>query len=253
MKISAIQLEHNDRNTKQERIENVKNIIKSIDNTNLILLPELWNTGFFSYDKYAENAETIDGETVSFLSSLARDKKIHIFTGSFVEKRNSKLYNTAVLLNPDGNIALKYSKIHLFGDERKYLTPGDEIVNGETALGNIGISICYDLRFPELYRKMSQNGAQIFLSCYALPSERIKHWQILYPARALENQAISISCGCTGINEGIKFAGHSMVINPYGEIKNEADSNSSVIHSEIDINSVIEYRNNFPVLADRRI
>ena len=251
MKVSIIQLEHNDLHTKSERIQNVSEIIKELCDTDLVMLPELWNTGFFSYQEYAKNSESIDGETISTLSTLAREKHTHIFTGSFVEKRGDKLYNSAVMIAPDGNILGRYSKIHLFGAEREYLCAGDSISTIDTEFGTVGMSICYDLRFPELYRKM--NEPQILLSCYALPKERLKHWQILYPARALENQAISLSCGCCGTNRGVELSGHSMVINPYGEIKIEALDKGLIMNVDIDVNEVMEYRKSTPILRDKKL
>ena len=111
MRVYVIQLEHSDIETKSERIRRAVSLIKGLDSPELILLPELWGTGFFSYEKYAENAEELYGETAAALSDAARDKGSYIFTGSFIERRRDKLYNTALLLDKSGNIAAEYRKI----------------------------------------------------------------------------------------------------------------------------------------------
>ena len=249
MKISIIQLEHNDLDTKAQRIKNVSNLIRGLNSPDLILLPELWGTGFFSYKEYQKNSESIDGEIFLAMSELAREKSSYIFTGSFIEKCGDKLYNTALLLDKKGEIIGSYRKIHLFGEEKEYLSPGKDICTAETEFGIIGLSICFDLRFPELYRKLSEKGAQILLSCYALPKQRTEHWRILTPARALENQAFFISCGCSGENRGIAYAGNSMVASPYGEILYECKK--EVTEVTIDINQAEKYRAEFSALKDR--
>lgn len=249
MKISIIQLEHSDLDAKAQRVEKVSNLIRGLNTPDLILLPELWGTGFFSYNEYKKNSESVDGETFAAMSALAREKNSYIFTGSFVEKYKDKLYNTALLLDKKGDIIGRYRKIHLFGEEKEYLCPGKDICTAETEFGIIGLSICYDLRFPELYRKLSQRGAQILLSCYALPKQRTEHWRILTPARALENQAFFISCGCGGENRGVAYAGNSMVVSPYGEILSECKK--EVEETVIDINQAKKYRSEFSALRDR--
>ena len=115
-KVSAIQLSHSDTQIKSERLSHAESLIRTAADSDLILLPELWNTGFFSYDEYERSCEADDGETISMLSRLAADIKAYIFTGSFVQKRNGKLYNTAMLLDRSGATAASYSKIHLFGE-----------------------------------------------------------------------------------------------------------------------------------------
>lgn len=254
MKTAIIQLEHNDNMSKSERINYVVDLINKLPQTDLILLPELWATGFFSYDQYISSCETVDGDIKNILSSLANKKNTYIFTGSFLEYRNGKLFNSAMLISRNGETVLQYSKIHLFDKEKQYVTPGSQIDVVKTELGTIGLSICYDLRFPEFYRKLSSQGADILLNAYALPIERAKHWEILSLSRAIENQAFFFSCGCAGINNGIQYAGHSMAISPTGEILSEGMFNKSdILLFDYDISQAIEYRNSFPALKDRII
>lgn len=251
MRIATVQLEHNDTDTKESRIKNVCSMIRKNIESDLIILPEMWNTGFFSYDKYFENSESITGATITALSETAKAVQSNIFTGSFIEKCDNKLYNTSIMLNRKGEIIGKYRKIHLFGDEKKYISKGEDICVCNTDIGIVGMSICYDLRFPELYRELTQKGAEILISCYALPYERKDHWKILTPARALENQAFFASCGCTGMNEGIEYAGHSMTVSPYGQILNEAGKKEEILNISVDISEARDYRRKFSALKDR--
>lgn len=251
MKASIIQLAHDDAQTKNDRIKKVKEIIETLDSPDLIMLPELWGVGFNSYDLYAQNSEDIYGETVSMLSELAKSKNTYIFTGSFIEKRNNAMYNTAVLLDRKGEIASRYSKIHLFGDEGKYLSRGNDIAVCETDFGIAGLSICYDLRFPELFRKLSEQGAEIMLSCYATHTSRKETWEILNKARAIENQAFFLTCGCAGVNCGTEYAGHSMAVSPYGQILSEVENAEEILNVSFDVNDVRKYREEFPVLEHR--
>lgn len=253
MRTYILQLEHNDLDTKQERIKTVRGELAKLSGPELVLLPELWGTGFFSCGCYTKNSEDIYGETLAALSDAAREKNTYIFTGSFIEKCGGRLYNTSLLLDRRGNISAMYRKIHLFGDEKKLLSPGGDVTAAETELGVVGLSICYDLRFPELYRALSSKGAELLLSCYALPAKRLAHWQILTPARALENQAFFLSCGCAGTNNGVLLAGHSMAVSPSGEIICEGRADGAVLSADIDINLARRYRHDFSALRDRKI
>lgn len=251
MNITTIQLEHEDYKTKEDRIKSVCHTIRNSTASDLILLPEMWNTGFFSYEKYYENAEREKGDTITALSDIAKELEINIFTGSFIERIGDKLYNTSLIIDRKGEIKGKYRKIHLFHDEAKYISRGTEIGICKIDIGIVGMSICYDLRFPELYRELSKRGAEIMVSCYALPAVRAEHWRILTPARALENQAIFVSCGCAGVNKGVEYAGDSMVVSPYGEIISEAPKKGGVFNTSVYVDSVREYRNSFSALNDR--
>ena len=249
MKAGIISLENRDNEPKHERLSRVKTIIEQNAGMDLYLLPELWNVGFFAFDNYDSAAETIDGETISFLSDIARKNNAYIFTGSIVEKRNGKLYNTAVLLDKSGEIAGKYSKTHLFGGEKDYITAGEKYAVCDTEFGKVGFSICYDLRFPEQYRAMIDMDAEIFLNCSAWPKSRMEHWEILNRSRAIENQAMWLSCCSRGVNNGVEYAGVSYAIAPDGRILSKADSEFEAV--EIDLTEIKKYRNSFPALSDR--
>ena len=149
---------------------------------------------------------------------------------------------------------LHYLKIHLFGynsQETRLLTPGDAIVVADTPLGKIGLATCYDLRFPELFRKMVTQGAEIFLVCSAWPYPRLEHWLMLNRVRALENQCFLVSSNSVGLNQSIQLVGHSMIADPWGTILASAGDNEVIIKAEIDLDNLKDARDQFPALSDR--
>lgn len=254
MKVAVIQLGINDEENKEQRVQRVENIMDSLEGTDLIVLPELWNIGFFNFDKYKEESETLEGYTVQRLAHKAKELGSYIFTGSFVEQRGENFYNTAVFLNRNGEIIGKYSKIHLFGygsAEREILSAGDNIQVVDTEFGKIGMAICYDLRFPELYRKIVDQDAKIIINCAAWPYPRIEHWDMLNKVRAIENQCYFITCGCAGSNKGKAFIGRSMVLDPWGTVLSSGAERETILKVEILPETVDEIRREFTPLQDR--
>ncbi len=255
-KVASLQLEINDGQSKEDRIELALDQMEQSRDADLIVLPEIWNTGYFSFDRYAEESETLGGMTVTAVAEKARDINAYVFAGSFVEKKEQNLYNTSVMLDNRGRVMATYRKIHLFGygsRERELLTPGDEAVVVKTELGNLGLSTCYDLRFPELYRLMLDRGAEIFLVTSGWPFPRWSNWLVLNQARALENLCYLVSCNCSGINRGIKFLGHSAVVDPWGVIRAGSSETPCTVSAMIDRKRVHEIRKAFPPLKDRVI
>jgi predicted amidohydrolase len=163
--------------------------------------------------------------------------------------------NTALVFNPRGELAGEYKKQHLFGfadGERTVMTAGEEYVVIDTPLGKTGLATCYDLRFPELFRALTDRSAQTFLICAGWPTPRISHWDVLAQARAIENQAFVIACNGRGSHAGVTLGGHSIVVNPRGDVVAIASQTDEFIDAEIDIAMVDQWRESFPVLADRR-
>jgi predicted amidohydrolase len=256
LKVAVVQLGINDLESKQERIARVEGIIDDLTGMDLIILPELWNIGFFSFDRYHAESETLGGETICRLAVKAAQLNSYIFTGSIVECSNNKYYNTCVMLNRQGKVIDFYRKMHLFGfgsAERKLLSPGEETVVVDTDFGKIGLSICYDLRFPELFRRLVDQGAEVIINCAAWPYPRVEHWNILNQARAIENQCYFISCGCAGSSNGKAFIGRSMIIDPWGTIVSCASERETIIKTEIYPENVKAIREEFSALKDRMI
>jgi predicted amidohydrolase len=255
MRVTSIQLAMSDQ-PKEKNVEHALSLIDQAPPSDLILLPEIWPCGFFSFDRYQHDGEAIDGPIVTQFKAAARKRKCHVFMGSMVENDNGHLYNTSILLNPDGQIAASYRKIHLFGyqsEETALLEPGEDVVVAETPWGKSGLSTCYDLRFPELYRLMVDKGAAFFLVASAWPHVRLAAWKLFNRCRAHENLAFLISCNCAGANQGKKYAGHSMIVDPLGQVVAEGSEEEDYVTAEIDPGQVNAIRQEFPALQDRRL
>ena len=253
IRITTLQLKIGDQ-SKQENLDMVLRRLDAAPSADLILLPELWPSGFFSFESYRTDSEAMDGPLITALRRKVAEKATHTLIGSFVENDGNHLYNTTLLLGPDGQILAKYRKIHLFGfqsKEKQLLSPGDQITVADLPWGRVGISTCYDLRFPELYRLMVDQGATIFLIPSAWPLARLSAWRLFNQARAHENLAYLLSCNCAGENRGIAFAGHSMVVDPFGNILTEGGTAGEYVTAEIDPALPLRARNEFPALDDR--
>ena len=241
---------------KEKNVDHALEMIDQAPNSDLILLPEIWPCGFFSFDRYNGDSEAIGGTLVAAFKTVARNRNCHIFMGSMVEKDGQHLYNTSILLNPGGEISARYRKIHLFGyqsEETAILLPGEDVVVADTPWGKSGLSTCYDLRFPELYRRMVDAGATLFLVASAWPQVRLEAWRLFNRCRAHENLAFLISCNCAGANQGKIYAGHSMIVDPLGQVLAEGGQEEGYVSAEIDPHQADAIRQEFPALEDRRL
>jgi len=253
MQIASIQMAVVE-NDKAATLAKAADNIRHCGGADLIILPEIWNVGFMSFDRYIPEAEEANGETLELLRGLARETGSHIHSGSFVEKSGDRYTNASRLISPDGEIQAVYRKIHLFGynsKETQILTPGDSVVVVETPLGKIGMAACYDLRFPELFRAMVDQGAEIFLVCSAWPYPRLEPWLMFNRVRALENQCFLVSSNSVGMNQGTQFVGHSMIVNPWGTILAGGGDEEIIVRANIDLSDLRDARKRFPALADR--
>lgn len=253
MKVASIQLNVGDE-SKSQRICHVETLLDQVKGADLVILPEIWNIGYFSFDFYDKESESINGETAQRMSAKAKEHGFYLHMGSFVEIHNSKLYNTSILFDPDGKLTAFYRKIHLFGygsRENQILSRGNEVVVVETALGKIGMSTCYDLRFPELFRTMLDKGVELYLVTAGWPYPRLEHWIMFNRIRAIENTAFMVSSNCVGINRGVQFCGHSMMIDPWGVILTSGGDEECILKAEIDIRKVSLVRRTFPAVSDR--
>lgn len=254
MRVAAVQFEAGpDADENAERmVERVREAAER--GADLVVLPEIWNVGYFAFDSYEAGAEPIDGPTVTRLRDLADGQSIYLHAGSVVERDGEDLYNTSALIGPDGALLDTYRKVHLFGygsEEQDLLTPGERIVTVETDLATFGLSTCYDLRFPALYRAMVDRGVECFLVASAWPSARLEHWQLLTRTRALESQTFLVAANLAGTNGDVDLAGQSAVVDPWGvPIANAGGGERTVL---ADVDDVGAARDEFPSLADRRI
>ncbi len=253
MRIASIQLNVIEE-SKKKALEHASDMIRRSQGADLVMLPELWNIGFMSYDRYRDEAETQEGPTLSLLRTLAKELSCYLHTGSFVEKIGDRFYNSSFLLNPKGEILGNYRKIHLFGhqsQETEILTRGTSISVIPTEFGTFGLAICYDLRFPELFRKMVDQGVEYFLVCSAWPYPRLEHWLLLNRTRALENLSYLISSNSSGMNRGKQFLGHSMAVDPMGNILAGGGDEECIVWADVDRNTLLKTRAEFPFLKDR--
>ena len=222
-------------------------------NCDVAVLPETWNTGYFPKD-VLEQAKRSAKTALVKMSKLAKDLQIYIVGGSISEIDNGQLANTAKVFNRQGLEIAGYQKIHLFspGEENKFYTEGNRVVTFNIEGHKCGVIICYDLRFPELSRKLALDGTEILFVPAEWPHPRLDHWQTLLKARAIENQIFVIGCNGTGQGNGLKFCGHSSVLSPWGEILKEAKEEEEIIFAELNTNEINEVRKKIPVFVDRR-
>ncbi|MBL0387288.1 carbon-nitrogen family hydrolase [Tumebacillus sp. ITR2] len=219
----------------------------------LVVLPELWNTGY-SLTNIAEIADHDGQETIALMSELSRLHNLNIHAGSVANLVDGKVYNSTFVFNSQGEVVGRYSKMHLFRlmDEEKYLESGNEIGLFELDGVPVGTMICYDLRFPELTRSLSLGGAQIVFLPAEWPHPRLNHWRHLQIARAIENQMFMVSANRVGVAGETAFFGHSMVVDPWGEILVEGDESEQILYATVDLGIVPEIRSRIPIFEDRR-
>ncbi|AIY91188.1 nitrilase-related carbon-nitrogen hydrolase [Geoglobus acetivorans] len=214
-------------------------------NARIIVLPEASNTGLFP-ENY-EGVKTAEEELDTVLK-LSEKKDILIIAG-VVERENGKLYNSVCLIHR-GEITGKYRKILPFPltHEKDHFTPGKELKVFETPFGKIGILVCYEIRFPELARKLAKMGAEIIAVPAEFPSARIEHWKTLIRARAIENQVYVLAANSVDFEKN--YNGHSAIIDPYGRVLNEAGELQELIFAKIDLEDVENCRKQYPFLND---
>ncbi|MFC9970961.1 carbon-nitrogen family hydrolase [Spirillospora sp. NPDC127200] len=257
MRIALLQVASPPREGVEERRDRVGRMVSGARGADLVVLPELWAPGYFAFDAYAERAEPLEGPTVRAARAWARELGAHVHLGSFIERTgDGRLHNTAVLVAPDGTIAHTYRKIHVFGhasSEAELLTPGEEVAVAGTALGRLGATTCYDLRFPELWRELVDLGARAVVVPAAWPAARREHWRLFTSCRAVEQQLLLIACNAVGVQDGgVELGGHSRVVDAWGNVLAEAGTEEGLTFCDADVSTVDAVRRDFPVLADRR-
>lgn len=219
----------------------------------IILLPELWNTGY-ALTEIGALADPEGRDSRKWLASFAIRHGIHVVGGSIAEIREGQVYNTMPVFNRSGEEVASYSKVHLFRlmEEEKYLQPGERSVTFVLDGQQAGAAICYDIRFPELVRTLALRGAKLLFVAAEWPHPRLNHWRTLLAARAIENQMYVIACNRTGTSGGDTFCGHSLIIDPWGDIVAEGGEGEEIVTGSIDLSLVDQVRRRIPVFADRR-
>lgn len=253
MKIALIQLNIEWEN-QEANYAKVKKLIGEAKKkgAELVCLPELFSTGVtMNASKFAEK---IDGKTCQFLSEQAKTNKIFLL-GTFIGENPDKLpLNTVVIYSPAGKLVGKYNKNHVFtfGNEHKSYSNGDGINVFKIGSFSIAPFICYDLRFPEIFRIAIDMGANVFIIPANWPNPRKEHWVTLLKARAIENQSFVIGINRCSNSPDLSFFGSSMIVSPRGEIISEADDKEQIVIGEIKAEEASEWRAKFTALKDRR-
>ena len=222
-------------------------------NPDVIVLPELWTTGY-DLTRLDEIADLEAHHTIAFLQTIAKKYHVHLVGGSIAKKTLEGIYNTMLMINNKGEFVKDYDKLHLFQlmDEHHYLKPGerDGLFTFDDKL--CASFICYDIRFPEWLRVHSSKGAEVLFVSAEWPKPRLDHWRALNISRAIENQAYVVAVNRTGSDPNNIFAGHSLIVDPWGEIVSEAGDDVEILTGTIDFTKVNDVRSKIPVFADRR-
>jgi predicted amidohydrolase len=229
----------------------------------LLALPELWSCHGLE-QVYRENAEPIPGPTTDFLGGLARELGVYVLGGSIleVEPGAQRLFNTSTFFDPSGELVARYRKIHLFDVkapdqeyvESRTIAPGREVVTAKAGTVTLGLSICYDLRFPELYRLLALRGAEVLAVPAAFTLQTGKdHWELLLRARAVENQAYVIAPAQWGQKaDGRWTYGRSVIVDPWGTVLSTWPDRDGHALARLDLDYLDRFRTEFPALANRQ-
>jgi len=263
MRAAAVQL--NSTNDKDRNLGTADRLTRAAAaaGAELIVLPEKFNV-LGTHEDYAAGAETLDGPTIAWARGIARDLRVDLVAGSIVERREGreKLGNTSVHVGPDGELRGIYRKIHMFdvtvnGKEYRESTSqegGREVVVSRAAEGvDLGLTVCYDLRFPELFRILALRGARVL----TLPAAFTKatgtaHWDVLVRARAIENQAFVVAADQIGVHPPANESfGGSQIVDPWGEILARARDEECFVCADLDLARQDEVRRTLPSLANR--
>ncbi|WP_326611340.1 carbon-nitrogen family hydrolase [Streptomyces scopuliridis] len=272
MRASLIQIAVDPDESVDSRRRRAAALVREQRGADLVVLPELWPVGAFAYESFADEAETPDGPTFREMSKAASEAGVWLHAGSIVERapdgrapdgraqggpdQDGTLYNTSLVLSPAGELVRTYRKIHRFGFDKGEATlmgAGGELVTVRLPETTLGLATCYDLRFPELFRGLVDAGAETLVVPAGWPARRREHWTLLARARAVENQAYVLACSTAGTHAGVEQSGHSIVVDPWGEVLAEAGTDEEVLTVDFDPGTVATTRERFPALKDRRL
>lgn len=256
MRVAAVQLLVTDDEAPSVRLAAAAGAVRAEarNGADLVVLPEMWLPGFFAFDDYATVAEPLQGPTVAALSKLAAETGVWLCAGSLVERSPDGLHNTTLMFDQHGTMVASYRKIHLFGygsRERQLLIRGTDVVTCDLGGVRVGLSTCYDLRFPELYRALIDAGAEVLAVVAGWPFPRVDAWRCLLRARAIENQAAVVGCNAAGRQGPAVFAGTSVAFNAWGTPLGELDDRPGVLRVDVDPEQIRSARTDFPALRDR--
>ena len=255
MRASLIQIAVEEGESVESRRVRMASLVRDQAGADLVVLPELWTTGAFAYEQFGSEAEPLEGPTYEAMAKAASDAGVWLHAGSIPERDpDGPLYNTSLVFSPSGELAAAYRKIHRFGfdkGEAVLMAAGSELMTVRLPDTILGLATCYDLRFPELFRGLVAAGAETLVLPAGWPERRRSHWTLLAQARAVENQSFVLACGTAGTHAGVPQAGHSIVVDPWGEVLAEAGAGEEILTVDFDPGKVAVTREQFPALKDR--
>ncbi|HXG47507.1 MAG TPA: carbon-nitrogen family hydrolase [Methylomirabilota bacterium] len=253
MKVYACQLDI----AWEDKAENFRRVARLLEATpperdSLVVLPEMFSSGFSM--NVGKIHESTPSESGRFVSGLARRYAAFLVAGEVVIGPDGRGRNQSVIYSPEGREIARYSKMQPFslGGESDHYTPGREIVTFDCGGFICAPFICYDLRFPELFRMAALRGAQLFVVIANWPEKRVAHWITLLQARAIENLAYVVGVNRAGRDPNFSYPGRSLIVNPHGQILADAGEPERVVSAEVDPQMVLAWRKDFPALEDMR-
>ncbi|MDI6643778.1 MAG: carbon-nitrogen hydrolase family protein [Methanobacteriaceae archaeon] len=263
IKIAVCQMKVVD--NKEKNIENAVNMIKeaAINLSNIIILPEMFNCPYDN-QKFLEYAEKrSNSKTLKYISRTARNYGVYIVAGSIPESYKNNIYNSSFTFNNHGQIVAVHRKLHLFDieipgsiifKESDTLSAGDNLTVFDSEYGKIGVAICYDMRFPEIFRLMAVDGAELIVVPGAFNMKTgPDHWEVLIRSRAVDNQVFMVAAS-PARNEELSYVayGNSMIVNPWGDVLARAGSHEEMIYADIELSELEKVRRELPLLKNRR-
>lgn len=240
---------------KQANFSKLKNLVCNISKTDVIVLPEVWNIGW-SCKKFQKNAENLtNSDTLELLKQVAQTKKCWVIGGSFITERNGEYFNTCPVIDRNGKLVTTYDKNHLYSyygcGEGKYVTKGTNPVIVNIDGVKFGLTICYDIRFPEIYRAYRKAGADILVNCAAWANTKPIPWDVMTQSRAIENQTYMVAINQFGPMENNEInLGHSRIIDYNGNILSEIKDGEGTIEAVLELNEMYNFRDKCTILKD---
>lgn len=256
MRVSCIQLDMDFCDVEKNYLRAEKLIYNTVKNekTDVVLLPETWSTGYYPKNDLMSFCEPDGGRIKKTFSLIAKDLGVNIVAGSIANNKNGRVYNTSFVFDRAGNVVAEYDKIHLFTpmNEDDFFEYGKKTAVFELDGHKCAVIICYDIRFPELVRKLALEGVEMLFVVSQWPDKRVEHLKILSAARAIENQMFVAVCNSCGKAEEVSFGGNSRIIDPWGNVLASADENEEIITAYCDLSIIKQIRNSINVFDDRR-
>ena len=249
--IAALQLDYVASEPMPSRVDRVLAALTDAPDADLLVLPELWDVGYFAFDNYDAVAAPLDAGPLVRVAEVARVRGVTIVAGSVLERSEAGLHNTVAVIGANGCLDGAYRKVHLFSygsREGELLTAGDGHAVVHVGGVHIGIATCFDLRFADQFAAMRDDGADLFVVPASWPAARAQHWEVLVQARAIENQTPIVAVNGVGPCEGVQLAGRSMVVDARGVVLTRGDeSTGGWLEATVDPDDTRAWREEFPL------